>query len=559
MNKILLKLFILLLVINVSCKPEKIKNPNVLFIMMDDLGYGQFGVNNDTITTKDFNPYFVHLVDSLQGYSLEKSLEFSKKAIPTLTQLAKTGIIFNKAYTTSNVCGPSRLGIATGTNQNRFGVYTNEDCEKDGLVPGTHLAETIKKLDYTTAHIGKWHIGRKNFTMISDLLKENGLDDSVNMYYLRTTHPKLYKQLNNLGFNGSVSNEQHPLKNGFDYYFGYNHWSSDYYNSKKVWEDYKYNGQQKGYNTDVFTDKTIAFMDKSFSKEKPFYIQLHYHAVHDSIEPQAPDKYYKKFNSKSKHLNNFYAHINGVDENVKRIVSFLKSKKEYENTIIVFTSDNGAMAGGSYDGNKTGSPLPANTPFKGHKGNFYQGGFRVPFFVHWPKEIKKAEVSSQLISTMDILPTVIDIAGGEIPNNIDGKSLKTIFKNESKGKIHDYLIWSGVQAYKWGYLINKSAKTHNTEAKFAPPAWVVIQDDYLLRYTGILEKGVYLDFMDGREAIIELYNIKNDPGELNNIADSNPEIIKELSNKYFRDSKSFPLPADWEKSKWEELRDTSEF
>ena len=93
---------------------EKKKNqPNVIFIMMDDLGYGQFGIFNDTLSTGDYNPLFVKLVDSLQGYSLDKSLEFSKKAMPTLRALSKNGSLFNKAFTTSSICAPSRTGIAT--------------------------------------------------------------------------------------------------------------------------------------------------------------------------------------------------------------------------------------------------------------------------------------------------------------------------------------------------------------------------------------------------------------------------------------------------------------
>ena len=91
--------YLFLLVIIYGCSEPKEKKPNVLFILMDDLGYGQFGINNDTITTGNFDPYFVHLVDSMQGYSIDKSLEFSKTAIPELSTLAKEGVIFTNAYT----------------------------------------------------------------------------------------------------------------------------------------------------------------------------------------------------------------------------------------------------------------------------------------------------------------------------------------------------------------------------------------------------------------------------------------------------------------------------
>jgi uncharacterized sulfatase len=552
------KYFFLLILISSCAKPVETK-PNVLFIMMDDLGYGQFGIYNDTITTSDFDPYFVHLVDSLQGYSLEKSLEFSKIAIPNLTSLAKEGIIFNRAFTSSNICAPSRLGIATGTNQNRFGVYTNVDCEKGGLETGTHLAEQLKNRGYTTAHIGKWHIGQRDKNVINTILKKNNLKEKVNQNSLKETHPEVFKQIKESGYIGSIIEEQNPLNNGFDYYYGYNHWSSDFYNAKNVWENFKYTGNQPNYNTDVFTDKAMEVMKTSIADKKSFYVQLHYHAVHDSLEPKAPDKYYNKFDSDSYDLNNFYAHVNAVDENVNRIVEFLKSQNAFENTIIIFTSDNGAMAGGSYSGHKTGSPLPANAPFSGHKGTFYQGGFRIPMFVSWPKGIKHSRVSEVMVSTMDILPTAIDVAGGELPENIDGRSMLPIINNELDKPIHDYLIWSGLQSYKWGFLINKSTKDHSDEVDFAPPAWVVVKDDYLLRYTGVMEKGIYTDYMDGREPIVELFNIKNDPAERINLANRFPELIKEMSNLYFEESKDFPPPNDWKKSKWKELHNKESF
>ena len=115
-----------------------------------------------------------------------------------------------------------------------------------------------------------------------------------------------------------------------------------------MWENFTHAGKQEGYNTDVFTDKALAFMEKSVSAQKPFYVQLHYHAVHDSLEPKAPDIYYNKFNSSSFTLNNFYAHLYAVDCNVNRIIQFLKSNKQFENTLIIFASDNGGMCGGSY-------------------------------------------------------------------------------------------------------------------------------------------------------------------------------------------------------------------
>lgn len=527
--------------------------PNILFVMMDDLGYGQTGIYNDTIKPSDFNFFFVQLVNHFQGYSLDTALAFSKKASPTITHLARTGVVFTKAFTSSSLCAPSRVGIATGTLQNKLGIYTNEDSENHGIVPGTHLAEILHKLGYKTAHIGKWHIGVRDTQIINDVLKKHGIHDELSYSQVRKLYPSIFKEIEDEGYYGSVVNAQNPLNNGFDHYYGYNNWASQYYNSTYVWENFKHAGKQIGYNTDVFTDKALGFMKQQIEDRKPFYIQLHYHAVHDSIEPKAPALYFDKFKSGSYDLNNFYAHLYGVDFNLNRIVEFLKSKGQYENTIIVFTSDNGAMCGGAYNGNKTGSPLPGNTPFSGTKGNYFQGGIRVPLFFNWPQGIKKSYSSDQLVSSMDILPTLIDAAGGNLPGGIDGKSLLPLLENHKCPPIHDHLLWAGIHSYVWGYLIQKTTKTHDTERKFAPPAWAVVSGDYLLRFTGTLEPGIYNDYLMGRDPVIELFDIKNDPAENINLAEKLPEKVKGMAKIFFKESATFAPPVIWSKEKWKEM------
>jgi len=536
-------------------KKELDEKPNVIFILLDDLGYGQLGIYNDTIETSDFDPFFVQLVNRYQGYSLDTALAFSKMASPTITNLARSGVIFNKAFATSSLCAPSRLGIATGTLQNKYGIYTNGDCENHGIEEGTHLAETLHNLGYKTAHIGKWHIGVRDVQVINNILKQHGINEPLNYSQLRKLYPEILKEIEEEGYYGSVVRKQNPLNNGFDYYYGYNNWASQYYNSNYVWEGFKHAGKQRGYNTDVFTDKALDFIEQQINEGSPFYVQLFYHAVHDSIEPKAPPLYYDQFDSDSYHLNNFFAHIYGVDYNLNRIVEFLKSSGQYDNTIIVFTSDNGAMCGGSYNGDKTGSPLPGNTPFSGTKGNFYQGGMRVPMFFHWPAGIKKSDVSKQLVSTMDILPTLIDAAGGKIPERIDGRSLLPILKNQGNMPIHDYLLWAGTHSYAWGYLIEKTTKTHTTERKYAPPAWTIVKGDYLLRFTGILEPGIYTDYLNGRESVLELFDIKNDPAEKTDLAEQMPEMVMEMKEIYFKESDKFPPPFDWERQKWDQIVD----
>lgn len=529
-----------------GCK-ESPSPPNVLFIMMDDLGYGQFGIHNNDLTTEGFDPFFVEIVREEQGYDLKQALDFSRRAMPVMHRLAEEGIVFTKAFTSSSLCAPSRLGIATGILQARMGIYRNVDCENEGIKPNMHLAEIIKRQGYATAHIGKWHVGRRDDQMIIDALRSQGITDTLSWRQVARSHPDIYDQLWDAGYYGSVIEEQNPLQHGFDYYFGYNNWASQFYNSPLVWENYEHAGTQKGYNTDVFTDTALAFISKQLDTEKPFYVQLHYHAVHDSLEPKAPAHYFNKFRSNSYDLANFYAHVNAVDENIGRIIDLLKDRGAYENTLIVFTSDNGAQAGGP-------SVLPGNAPFSGHKGTYYQGGIRVPYVIHWPSGIKKPRSSDMLVSTMDILPTAIEAANGTVPDGLDGKSLLQTISGEEDEPVHDHLVWAGLHARAWGFLLKKSYETDGSERNFAPPAWVVLKDDNLLRYTGTIDTDLYTDYPDGAEPILELFNIQNDPAELTDVSKEFPAKVDELVDIYRRESSDFLPAIFWRKSKWEELQ-----
>ena len=153
--------------------------PNVIFILMDDLGYGQSGFYNQKLKVADFDSYFTELVNKNQGYELKKALDFSKQAMPTMHKLAEEGMLFTKAFTSNSLCAPSRMGIATGILQSRMGIYRNTDCEGKGLEPNSHLAERIKAQGYATAHIGKWHVGKRNQQLIIDVLKKHGIEDTV--------------------------------------------------------------------------------------------------------------------------------------------------------------------------------------------------------------------------------------------------------------------------------------------------------------------------------------------------------------------------------------------
>ncbi|MEO0794459.1 MAG: sulfatase-like hydrolase/transferase [Verrucomicrobiota bacterium] len=520
--------------------------PNVLFIMVDDLGYGHCAFNNETLTVDEFDPYFVQIVAERDHYSPEQALEFSKRAMPTLSRLGDEGIIFTRAYSPSSLCAAARLAVATGKELPQQGIYTNMDVEAKGLQPGTHLGQLFQEAGYGTAHIGKWHIAKRDDSMIRDALDRHGIEAEHDFWYIRANLPDVYDEIWRDGYYGSVRPEQNPLANGFDHYYGYNTWASQFYDSTLVWDGYEHAGRQPGYNTDVFTDKAIDFMRDRIDKKKPFYVQLHYHAVHDFLEPNAPDPYFKFFHSESYDLTNFYAHVYAIDRNVERIVDFLEKEKVLQNTIIVFTSDNGAMSGGP-------SVLPGNAPYAGHKGTWQQGGTRVPLLFYWPEGIAGERRLDQMVSTMDILPTCLQAAGIQLPDDIDAVSLLGILSSEDDSSVRDQMIWSGIHARRWGYLINTSFKNHYTELPFAPGGFAIIDGDYMLRFEGSVGPEVYHECPEGRGGIYSLYNLREDPGERNDLKDQMPELVDTLLAAYRAQSADFQAPIVWDQEKWLEI------
>jgi arylsulfatase len=493
-----------------SKEPEK---PNIIFIMVDDFGYSQIAYNSEKITADDYDPLFLKFSLENGDYSPEQALEFSRRATPTLSRMANEGITFTNAFASSNLCAPSRIAIATGIQPNKWGIYRNIDCEARGPNPGSLLVENLHNAGYATAHIGKWHIGSRDKS---------------------TSEP------------GSCLPEHHALNNGFDYYYGYNTWQSPFYNADNIWEGFTHLPPNPTYNTDLFTDLALNFIDKSIKEDKPFYVQLFYHAVHGPLDPKAPDQYYDKFDSESFNLNNFYAHVLAVDENVRKLEAYLKDKGIDENTMIVFTSDNGGSIGER-------STLPGNAPYRGHKGMYLMGGIKVPLFFYWPDGIKTPSKNKQLVSGLDILPTILDATGNMPPENIDGKSLLSYLKNNSEEAVHDYLIWSGIHATTWGFMKQNDVYSENPSRNGAPFAWVVIKDNFALRFIAETIPGLYKDKIEGLPSYYELYNIDVDPGERKDLLQENPGIFRDLKSIWEKESGNYPPPVTSEKVKWEQI------
>lgn len=519
--------------------------PNVVFVMLDDLGYSQIEAYSRGLDPEEFDPALLQHVEEKGDYTPEEALRMLRKATPTLSRLADEGIVFEGAMAASNLCAPARIGVATGILQNRWGMYRNIDVEAAGLKPNSHLAERLQDSGYATAHIGKWHIGGRDHEMVDRFLDQRGVENTQGHTYwtLGKDYPEVKKALKGGGYEGSVRPKDHPLNNGFDYYFGYNQWECPFYNATNVWEDHKHAGLIREYNTDVFTDKALAFMERSIRADEPFYVQLHYHAVHDPLTPKAPQAYYEHFDSGSHALNNFYAHVYGVDVNIQRIVDFLEEQGQAENTMIIFTSDNGGAVGNE-------SSLPGNAPYAGHKGMLLQGGFRVPLFFHWAPSREVAGNRNQLVSTLDILPTVLAAANVELPQGLDGKSLLPLLLGESIAPVRQHFVHGGIHARVWAFNGSTSFFDHDTSREKAPSGYIVMDDRYILRFVSETIPNLYRDAVEGLPARYELYDYLEDPLEQNNLYTSHPEKAQQLIEIWERESVEFPKPTAWSVDKW---------
>lgn len=347
----------------VSCSVKKrtpALTPNIVIIMADDLGYGGISCfGNTTIQT------------------------------PNLDLLAANGVKFTDFHSNGAVCSPTRAALMTGKYQQRTGVggvITAKSHRDVGLsLSETTIAEEFKKHGYNCGMFGKWHLG----------------------------YPKEYN----------------PTLQGFDEFKGFVSGNVDYHSHYDLaghldwWKGTKIENE-KGYSTDLITEYGVTYIKKNDPKKtgKPFFLYLPHEAPHGPYQRRidaifrGPNKGPNKTSTitKNRNISSIYKEmVEVMDEGVGKIIQTLKETGQYNNTIIVFLSDNGA--------NKNGD----NGTLKGFKGSPYEGGSRVPAIFCYPNKIKKGTVNDQIVLTMDLLPTFLDFIGQKPSGvNVDGISIK---------------------------------------------------------------------------------------------------------------------------------------
>ncbi len=413
------------------------QKPNVLVIITDDAGFNDFGFQQELgaeMGWSDMKP--VDIYDASNSFSLT----------PNLDVLAASGTVFSRGYVTNSVCATSRAGLLTGRYQNRFGYEYNlvtwqmapdgnggflshdEAGVDDSEVT---IAEHLKSAGYATSCIGKWHLGEE-----------------------MVHHP------NNQGFDdfyGLISGSRH-------------YWKGEVEMIKKLQENsviVEDNLSDNDYLTDIFTQKSIAYIGASNDLGKPFFQYLSYTTPHGPYEVKEADynalsgcdgcdgTAWSQFEDSTNHRQEYLAMQKSLDDNIVTLMNYLESTPQKDtngqiiqgsslrdNTIIFFINDNGGP----------GDKPPKNAPLIGSKSQEHEGGLRVPFFVSWPGTIPQGYYNHQVIST-DILATAVAAAEMDsetFANPIDGVNLVPHIQNNTVA--HDYLYWRKMDV--WSVVAN---------------------------------------------------------------------------------------------------------
>ena len=341
----------------------------------------------------DSKPNIIIILADDAGYSDFGFMGSDEIKTPNIDQLALDGVTFNNAYVSASVCSPSRAGLLTGMYQQRFGHECNLDSDVNNSFDPNQItiAEALKTEGYNTGLIGKWHLGDKT--------------------------------------------QNHPLKNGFDYFWGFISGARNYFydpneksrNSiRNVVENYSETNFE-GYLTDVLGNKAVNFIDKNHQSNTPFFLFLSFNAPHTPM--QAKNEVLEKFKDNPRRV--YASMMWSMDEAIGNVIDVLKENNQYDNTIIYFLSDNGAAM------SNDASPFP----FKGWKGNQYEGGIKTPMIMTWKNKIKSNTQFDGFISALDIFKTSLEASNvdKEFMMNADGKNIMN-YLNDNNIK-NENLFW----------------------------------------------------------------------------------------------------------------------
>jgi arylsulfatase A len=465
-NKFLFLLFLFtILFCPLLNSQQNLGKPNVIFILADDLGYGDLGC---------YGQQKIHT--------------------PNIDQLAKQGIRFTQFYAGTSVCAPSRASLLTGLHTGHTAIRGNVGMEPEGQFPipdsAFTIAELFKKAGYATGDFGKWGLG-------------------------------------------PVGSSGDPIKQGFDEFYGYNcqTLAHDYFpdhlwkNSLMVKLPNTIN-HQSVYAGDLIQQNALDFIGKH--QKEPFFLYLSYTLPHAGLQLPTGDKYFEAYKTAFKEeaipikpwdgkgyqpqaypKAAYAAMVQKLDDYVGQVMLKLKELGIEKNTMIVFTSDNGP--------HKEGGNIPeffnSSGGFRGIKRDLYEGGIREPMIISWPMTILQPSVSNQTGAFWDFMPSFAALLHQPIPRT-DGISIVPTITGKGNQEQHKYFYW----------------EFHENGGRQA-----VLMGDW---------KGVKLNVSNEPNGLIQLFNLKTDPKETNDVSNTHPDIIAQIKKAMLEshvESKDFPL------------------
>lgn len=395
--------FILMLVLSVCTKLVDAQSsaPNVIIILADDLGYADVGFNG----CKDI-------------------------PTPNIDRIAKNGVTFKQGYASYAVCGPSRAGIMTGRYQDRFGFSRNPVLAPNDIEMGLPLSEEtlgsfLKRANYHTMTIGKWHLGAEQTLRPN----QRGFDEFFG--FLNGGHRYLPSDWN--------LNDLSECKAEYDGY-----------RTKLLRNNHPVEEQE--YITDAFSREAVNFVSQS--QKYPFFLYLAYNAPHTPL--QATEKYLDRFNSiKDPKRRTYAAMVSALDDGVGKLLDKIHELNLDQNTIIFFLSDNG----GPIHANASN-----NAPLRGQKGDFFEGGIRVPFAVQWLGKIPAGVDYDKPVISLDIFASVAALEKVQPKNTLDGVNILPFIKGEKTGYPHNFLYWRNFDKHKFA-IVGPTFKRIDEEGK----------------------------------------------------------------------------------------------
>jgi arylsulfatase A-like enzyme len=430
---------------------------------------------NTTLAQNDIpqKPNIILIYTDDQGFGDVSCYGADDLHTPNIDRMADKGVRFENWYSNSPVCSPSRAALLTGRYPQRTGLPSNSPrgLNDEGMKPSeVTIAEAVKEAGYTTGVCGKWHIGSNK--------------------------------------------EGRPGGQGFNYSFGFLSGCVDYYshlmywgqgennypyhdlwrNNEEIWENGKY-------ITFRIADEAINFVRNN--KENPFFLYLPFNAPHYPMH--APKDYFDRFaHIQDTQRRTQAAMVSALDDSIGRVYDDVERQGLLENTMFIFISDHGPSveqrnllddSNQKYHGGSAG-------PYRGHKGSLFEGGIRVPAIMSWKGVLPEGKVCEEWGMTMDILPTIVNRAGGKIPTDrtIDGSDIFNMIQGNAKSPHHEVF---------WG-LGNQRAMRDDT--------WKLIMNGRL-------------DFEETVDEKVFLCNLNDDPYEVKNVSDQNPERTKKMMER----------------------------